>query len=121
MRSSGDSKFLNNLAIEDGDDFYISNTEGYFLLENTLIDNPKAASSIAAENVNVTLSKVTMRNIGVQPIRALTEGAGLSCYNCRAISIKNSQFTNLNSLRGGAIYIEESEDNKLVTDNYGKY
>lgn len=62
-----------------------------------------------------------MKNIGVQPIRALTEGSGLSCYNCRAISIENSQFINLNSLRGGAIYIEESEDNKLPTDTYGKY
>ncbi len=30
LRASGSSKFLNNLAIEDGDDFYISNTEGYF-------------------------------------------------------------------------------------------
>jgi len=56
---------LNNLAIEDGDDFYISNTEGYFQLESTTIENPKGASSIAAENVNVTLKGVTMKNIGV--------------------------------------------------------
>jgi hypothetical protein len=90
LRASGQSKFLNNLALEDGDDFYISNTEGYFQLESTLIENPKAASSIAAENVNVSLSSVTMKNIGVQPLRALTEGSGLSCYNCRAISIVNS-------------------------------
>jgi hypothetical protein len=24
-------------------------------------------------------------------------------------------------MRGGALYIEESEDNKLSTDSYGKY
>jgi len=65
LRSSGQSRFLNNLAIEDGDDFYISNTEGYFQLESTIIDNPKGASSIAAENVNVSLTGVTMKNIGV--------------------------------------------------------
>ena len=80
---------------------------------STTIENPKAASSIAAENVNVTLSNVVMQNIGVNPIRALTEGSGLSCYNCRALRIENSTFSNLNSLRGGALYIEESEDNKL--------
>ncbi len=65
LRSSGQSKFLNNLAIEDGDDFYISNTEGYFQLESTTIENPRGASSIAAENVNVTLKGITMKNIGV--------------------------------------------------------
>jgi Chlamydia polymorphic membrane protein (Chlamydia_PMP) repeat len=35
--------------------------------------------------------------------------------------IDRSQFKNLNSLKGGAVYIEESEDNKLSTDTYGKY
>jgi hypothetical protein len=53
------------LAIEDGDDFYISSTVGYFQLESTIIENPKGASSIAAENVNVTFKDVTMKNIGV--------------------------------------------------------
>jgi predicted outer membrane repeat protein len=97
LRTTGQSKFLNNLANEDGDDIYISNTEGYFVLDNTQIENPKAVSSIAAENVNVSLSNVFMKNIGVQPHRALTEGSGLSCYNCRAILIDKCQFTNLNS------------------------
>jgi hypothetical protein len=56
---------LNNLANEDGDDIYISNTEGYFVLDSTQIENPRAVTSIAAENVNVTLSNVFMKNIGV--------------------------------------------------------
>lgn len=29
--------------------------------------------------------------------------------------------TNLNGIRGGALYIEESENNKLSSDRYGKY
>ena len=121
LRTSGQSKFLNNLANEDGDDIYVSNTEGYFVLESTSIENSKGVSSIAAENVNVTLSNVVMKNIGIYPHRALGDGSGLSCYNCRALQIDNSQFTNLNSQRGGALFIEESEDNKLATDSYGKY
>ncbi len=91
------------------------------MLDSTQIDNPKAVSSIAAENVNVTISNVHMKNIGVHPHRALTEGSGLSCYNCRAILVDKSQFSNLNSQRGGALFIEESEDNKLSSDKYGKY
>jgi hypothetical protein len=62
-----------------------------------------------------------MQNIGVNPHSALKEGSGLSCYNCRALLIENSTFINLNSMRGGALYIEESQDNKLSTDKYGKY
>jgi predicted outer membrane repeat protein len=30
LRTSGQSKFISNQANEDGDDIYISNTEGYF-------------------------------------------------------------------------------------------
>jgi hypothetical protein len=62
-----------------------------------------------------------MQNIGVTPHRGLKEGSGLSCFNCRAIIIENSRFTNLNSMRGGAVYIEETEDNKYAKDTYGKY
>jgi hypothetical protein len=85
LRTSGQSKFLNNLANEDGDDIYVSNTEGYFVLESTSIENSKGVSSIAAENVNVTLSNVVMKNIGIYPHRTLGDGSGLFCYNCRAL------------------------------------
>ena len=62
-----------------------------------------------------------MQNIGTTAKRPLTSGSGLYCYNCRNLSITSSSFSNLNSVKGGAIYVEETSINKLPTDTYGKY
>ena len=62
-----------------------------------------------------------MIGVGTKPHRTKTEGAGLYCFNCRAITVQNSNFKNLNSLKGGALFIEETQTNKLPQYRYGKY
>ncbi len=84
--------------------------------------NPEALSSIYAERVNVKFSEVSMQEINVKPNPALrTKGSALACFDCKAISIVRSEFKNIKSTQGGAIFIQETEVSKKVTDKYGKY
>lgn len=98
IRIAGRSKLLYNLAMEQGDDIYAANTEGVLELDQVQFNNQKAAGVIYAENVNVSLSGVDMADIGVSPHRPLTYGAGLQCYDCRALLLQSSTFSNLHNL-----------------------
>lgn len=63
-----------------------------------------------------------MVDINVKPNSAQsTKGSALACYDCKAISISRSEFKNIKSIQGGAIFIQETEVSKKVSDKYGKY
>jgi predicted outer membrane repeat protein len=57
------TKMLNNIALSQGDDFFLSNTEDTFELNEVTIENPKARNSIHAEYVSVRLNNVRITNI----------------------------------------------------------
>jgi hypothetical protein len=60
-----------------GDDIYADNTEGDLILSGLLIENPRASQSVYAESLNLTLARVTMRDVGSKPEKTITRGAGL--------------------------------------------
>ena len=52
-----DCTFSDNTALEAGDDFYLSNTEGAaFKMNRVKITNPYAKTSIYTQNVNIQLN-----------------------------------------------------------------
>lgn len=54
------TEFQNNFAHESGDDFYVLNTEKNFTIENAIISNPKAKSSIRADTVSLVVNNVDL-------------------------------------------------------------
>ncbi|CDW87526.1 UNKNOWN [Stylonychia lemnae] len=115
----GENSFLrNNLAVEKGDDFYVSNTQSNFTLSKVNITNPNAKGSIYAEQVALTISESGFQNIQNQES---AQGGALYCLNCRKINITQSSFINILSKQGGALYIQENEVNKKLSDKLGKY
>jgi predicted outer membrane repeat protein len=112
------NNFKNNIALENGGDFFITNTEKNLTLDSLMISNPNTKSSIYAETVSLQIINTTISDIYNNDS---TKGSAILCYNCRAINITLSKFINLKSQQGGAIYIEENENNKKSTDKIGKY
>lgn len=49
-----------------------------------------------------------MQNIGTSNKQSKFNGAALNCFDCRALLISNSKFSNMKAIKGGAIYIEET-------------
>lgn len=86
LKINASSTFTSNYAIEDGDDIYIENTEGYFILDKVEFTNPKATTSIYASKVNVTMKSVNMHDIGTSS-KSSKYGAGLRCLDCRSMSV----------------------------------
>ncbi|CDW77911.1 UNKNOWN [Stylonychia lemnae] len=110
--------FLQNRAQDGGDDIYASNTDKNLTLQSVSIVNKLARNSIYAEQCGVQIIDSQIKEINnIQS----TQGAGLQCFNCRNIYISQSLFSSLFSQIGSAIYIEENEGNKLVSDSLEKY
>ncbi|CDW82066.1 UNKNOWN [Stylonychia lemnae] len=115
-----DSKFQNNRANETGDDIYVTNTLGKLLIENTNFKNPGASLSIYAANLALSMSKVTMTDIGIEN-EVHQYGSALYCLDCKTILISDSEFKNMKSYLGGAFYIEELTQNKVNSLQSAKY
>lgn len=51
------------MAINEGmgDDIFVSDTDGDFIMDGVQINNPGAVQSIRAEYVNVSMNKVSMK------------------------------------------------------------
>ena len=47
----------------------------------------------------------------------IAQGAVLTCVECRKLIINGSSFASTKAMKGGAIYIKESDSNKLSTDS----
>jgi predicted outer membrane repeat protein len=89
------TKLLNNIALSQGDDFFLSNTEEAFELDEVTISNPKARNSIHAEYVQVKLNNVRITDIKYNEKSEM--GAAIQCIFCRRMIIDNSYFGNLKS------------------------
>ncbi|CDW71929.1 UNKNOWN [Stylonychia lemnae] len=118
IQISDETNFKYNLAQDGGDDIFVSNTDQNLTLFKVNILNPNAKNSIYAEQCGVQILNSTISNVNNEKS---TQGAGLQCFNCRNIQIINSTFSKLYSQLGGALYIEENEVNKKITDKIGKY
>ncbi|TNV88247.1 hypothetical protein FGO68_gene13755 [Halteria grandinella] len=118
---SKNTRFINNLALSQGDDFYMSNTEEAFSMDEVTVDNPYARNSIHAEYVQLIMNKVTIQNINKSNKSEM--GAAIQCLFCRRMVITNSLFSNLKSQMGGAIYLTDQPENKRTTtlDKTQKY
>ena len=114
MKLERKTRLLNNIALSQGDDFFLSNTEDAFEMDEVTINNPKARNSIHAEYVQVKLNNVRITEINQNEKSEM--GAAIQCLFCRRMIIENSYFGNLRSQLGGAIYLTDSVENKR---NYG--
>lgn len=116
-----DTELISNVAFDQADDIFIQNTDGLFNMTDITIDNYMAVQSIYAENVNVIMKSVTIRNVAMNPHKDLQLGAALQCYNCKGLDISRSNFQNLTARLGGAIYIQETPINKQINTTTPKY
>lgn len=71
----GNTKFLNNLAGNLGDDIMVQNTEKTLSITDASFDNSLAKTSIYAEYVTLKLSKVTIKNVNGSSV----QGAAIQC------------------------------------------
>eukprot|EP00347_Sterkiella_histriomuscorum_P008702 403344080 len=115
-----DSRLTNNVALDQGDEIYVANTNGMLNLQDVYISNPNSFLSIYADSVALIMNKTTMTDISTKNT-IHDYGSALWCTDCRSILITNSYFKNTRSNIGGIFYIEESFQNKLLSDKAGKY
>jgi predicted outer membrane repeat protein len=65
FKISRNTRFINNLALSQGDDFFLTNTEDIFSVSEVSFDNPWAKTSIYAEYVTLLMNSVTFKNINM--------------------------------------------------------
>lgn len=94
IKISKNSRLTNNIALSSGDDFFLSNTDDSFELDEVTISNPQARSSIHAEYIQLKLNKVRITDM--KNIKSET-GAAIQCIFCRRMIIDNSYFGNIKS------------------------
>lgn len=105
-----------------GDDIFVTNTDQLLNISDSKFLNPGAVQSIRAELANVSFTKVTMKTgNALKSSRPKQNGGALSCYNCRGLYVSQSSFSGQQANLGGAFHLEESEDNKRLSDRLGKY
>ena len=83
-------------------------------LEDVNITTPQAKTSMYVETAIVKIMRTIFRDMNKNSDSK--QGAAITCISCREINITNSTFRNVKSKIGGAIYIEETENNKKITD-----
>jgi len=117
------TQFVSNMAVTEGlgDDIFVTNTDQLLNVSDTKFLNPGAVQSIRAELANVSLFKVTMKTGNSIKSRAKQNGGALNCLNCRGLYVSQSSFSGQQANLGGAFHLEESEDNKRLSDRRGKY
>eukprot|EP00347_Sterkiella_histriomuscorum_P005934 403354704 len=108
------SQIIDNNAINNiGDDIYVSSTTNLLNIQNSTFTNTKAEQSISVQLSQIRFLSNKISNIG--SINKTESGAAINCVNCNSILIENSTFRSMSSMIGGAVYIEESDSNKITT------
>ena len=97
---------------------FIVNTENQFTLNSSVIFNPLGRNSIYASQITISIMSCLVSN--PTNLNSLMGGA-LICIDCRSLLIQNTTFKYLYSAQGGALYIQETENNKRKTDGPKKY
>ncbi|CDW85822.1 UNKNOWN [Stylonychia lemnae] len=112
------STFSNNQAQNSGDDIFVTNSYNLVTFDYVSIINGLAKQSIFIEQAQVYANNLIIQNVGQNQFSQ--QGAGIYCAQCFSIQIQNSNFKNLKSSSGGAIYITESEFNKDSSSSISK-
>ncbi|CDW82324.1 UNKNOWN [Stylonychia lemnae] len=107
------SQFINNSALENGDDIYITNSFNILTIQNVYISSLNSKNSIYIESAILHAENMLIKDINQNSLSK--RGAGLFCNYCKGFQIKSSQFINLKSIEGGAIYLIELDVNKDTT------
>ncbi|CDW75877.1 UNKNOWN [Stylonychia lemnae] len=105
--------FNNNSALDSGEDIYITNSINILTLDNVILSNLNSKNSIYIEQAVLHAQNLIIKDINQNKLSK--RGAGLFCNFCNGLLIKTSQFINLKSTEGGAIYITEIDLNKGIT------
>ncbi|CDW84499.1 UNKNOWN [Stylonychia lemnae] len=107
------TKFINNSAVENGEDIYVTNSLNMLTLNNVFVQNLKSKNSIYIEQAILNAENLVMKDLNQNYESKM--GAGIFCNYCKSFKIKSSQFINLKSIVGGAISIIEIDINKGKT------
>ena len=72
--------------------------------------------------INVRYSQLSVaNNVFISSSDPHAKGKAISCTGCQSVTIASNQFSKLQGLRGGAIYLEDSSSSmiagNLFTDN----
>jgi hypothetical protein len=105
--------FENNQAYTQGDDLDLSGSsaEAFIKFQSTGFYK----SSIYASFVNLNLQSLSLsNNIG-------DEYGAIQCRNCISFILDNSIFNNLNSGKGGALFLFQDSNNKETTSEHPQY
>eukprot|EP00347_Sterkiella_histriomuscorum_P016469 403353061 len=116
---SDQSRLMNNIALQYGDDFYLSNSEYTCTIQDTVIENPNATTSVYASGIQLRIIQTDFVNI--QSNSNSEKGAAIQCLDCRSMIVNGSTFSQLRSQIGGAIYVQDVSLNKRITDKQTKY
>ncbi|CDW82469.1 UNKNOWN [Stylonychia lemnae] len=108
-----ESTFVDNFAIDYGEDIYITNSFKTISLNKVSFSNLKSKNSIYIEQAFLNATNLTIKDINQN--KQSKRGAGIYCNFCKGFLIKNSLFQNLRSSQGGAIYLIEQDANKGST------
>eukprot|EP00347_Sterkiella_histriomuscorum_P017716 403348268 len=120
FRVAETSTIANNRGLQSGDDFYMTNSDYTFEVEETTFTNPNATTSIYANSISLKLNKATFSEIA--NVGGSSEfGAAIQCIDCNKLNISNSLFNKCKSQKGGSVYIQESENNKNVSQKEVSY
>ncbi|CDW87730.1 UNKNOWN [Stylonychia lemnae] len=107
------TQFINNSALDNGEDIYITNSFNILTLDNVVLSNLNSKNSIYIEQAILYAENMIIKDINQN--KQSKRGAGLFCNYCKGLQIKSSQFINLKSSQGGAIYLIELDINKGTT------
>ncbi|CDW85824.1 UNKNOWN [Stylonychia lemnae] len=112
-RSKGD-----NYAGDLGDDIYLTSSLNLITLKQVQITNLKAKNSIYIEQAKIYSQELVIKDANQN--ENSYRGAGIYCYYCRGLEIRDSSFINLRSVYGGAIYILEQDLGKETSNKNNK-
>ncbi|CDW73329.1 UNKNOWN [Stylonychia lemnae] len=103
-----------NYAIDQGEDIYLTNSVNTLTLNKVQISNVNAKNSIYIEQAKLYAVDLIIKDI-YSNIHSQS-GGGINCQYCTGLDIRDSTFSNLRSVYGGAIYIIDFDLNKGTTD-----
>ena len=101
--------FFDNSALYKGSEVYTFSSSYTLKVINSNFEKSSKASAIYCESTQLEVYNTGFNTNYDQAI----QGAGITCINCKNLTLKNSNFKNLNSTKGGAVYIEQIDAIKI--------
>eukprot|EP00347_Sterkiella_histriomuscorum_P024040 403332515 len=106
-----------NMANSSGDSIY-----GFQSSQNISIDSSSILNSQATNAIQLQQVKFYSNNLKIQhntnAKQVIQEGGAISCKDCYIFHLNNSEIKNVNAPLGGAIYLQESSNEKQTTHLY---